>query len=72
MTYTDKQRQAYLYFFNELRLCIEFPDCFIPKLKALMVLGFPIDMLNANHVALLQVNVLPLEKRQNHGIEEYS
>lgn len=36
MTYTDKQRQAYLYFFNELRLCIEFPDCFIPKLKSLM------------------------------------
>ena len=46
MTYTDKQRQAYLYFFNELRLCIEFPDRFIPKLKALMVLGFPIDFQN--------------------------
>lgn len=46
MTYTDKQRQAYLYFFNELRLCIEFPNRFIPKLKALMALGFPIDFQN--------------------------
>ena len=64
---TEKIRWAHFYFFGELRSCIDFPTRFVPKLKALMTLGFPIDFQDGFDVSLLSY-ALSRKVAVNRGI----
>ena len=64
---TEKIRWAHFYFFGELRSCIDFPTRFVPKLKALMTLGFPIDFQDGFGTSLLSYS-LSCKVAVNRGI----
>ena len=64
---TEKIRWAHFYFFGELRSCIDFPTRFVPKLKALMTLGFPIDFQDGFGTSLLLYS-LSCKAAVNRGI----
>lgn len=64
---TEKIRWAHFYFFGELRSCIDFPTRFVPKLKALMTLGFPINFQDGFGTSLLSY-ALSRKVAVNRGI----
>lgn len=64
---SEKIRWAHFYFFGELRSCIDFPTRFVPKLKALMTLGFPIDFQDGFGTSLLLYS-LSCKAAVNRGI----